>query len=510
MSFMKVFLCLNFPVFPGGRFLSESVVKQKHAFLCFVFSASFVGLLFSEQPLEAFEVNTHRQITEKAVEGIAPKLNSYFIDKLGLEGGLNTIVNGKTVFLWMVEGSETEDDGLRAGRHFHDPISNSGIAIFNSSVDWSLEPVGTQKWSWNDAREYYYKALSSPTKSERDEYWGKTFRALGQIMHLIQDMASPAHVRNDPHLSFGGFGDTDGIHDFMEKRNVATYMGSGMIEPDNLLLEQTGALRSEPFSNLFDFNQFTGTNPDATLGSRIGLAEFANGNFFSDDTIPFQPFLNFPVYNHPSLNELIPSVSPLPSGQSYLSLLRLGSPADSRSRVAKYTGNQALAKFALSHLSYELIGQLQLDDAVYEAYSSHLIPRAVGYSAAVLNYFFRGTLTEESSIYEICSHPNGEIEPWAWLDVLFSIQPGLSFEGLGALYYDLPDGTRVLSGEGPVSSSEINFWFAELIPPEKLSFNEPIPWTIIFQGEMGPGAKEPRAVIGLTGKARWYDVKCPI
>ncbi len=51
--------------------------------------------------------------------------------------------------------------------------------------------MGEQKWSWNDARDYYFKALTSQTKAERDEYWGKTFRALGQVMHLIQDWPIP-------------------------------------------------------------------------------------------------------------------------------------------------------------------------------------------------------------------------------------------------------------------------------------------------------------------------------
>jgi hypothetical protein len=88
----------------------------------------------------------------------------------------------------------------------------------------------------------------------------------------------------------------------MEKQNVATYMGSGSgpFTPDSLqCLEQTRSNSDpEPFSNLFDRNiNSLAHNPDATLGSHIGLTEFTNANFFSDDTIPFQPFLNFPGYN---------------------------------------------------------------------------------------------------------------------------------------------------------------------------------------------------------------------
>ncbi len=472
--------------------------------ILFILYVSVFAILLPDYGL-AWEVNTHEQLTEKAIEKVVPHLNAYLVDQLGLEGGLNAPLPGGTPIELMKEGSNREDEPFRFLRHFHEPITNTGLGkLFDSAINWSLREMGAQdgnsSWSWNDAREYYFKALTSPTKAERDEYWSKTFKALGHIMHLIQDSANPAHVRNDPHPF------DEGLHDYMARQHVGSYTGSGSFTPDPSILEQAGATRPEPFSNLFDRNIFTGNNPGATLGEHVGVTEFTNANFFSDDTVPGQ---GNTAFIHPSLSELVPATA-VPFGPQYLTLPRLGSTSDLKARVAKYTGNRALATFKLGKWQLDFLDQLRLDDLVYESYSRNLIPRAVGYSAAVLNYFFRGTLTEESSIYEICSHPNGEIEPWAWLDVLFSIQPGLSFEGLGALYYDLPDGTRVLSGEGPVSSSEINFWFAELIPPEKLSFNEPIPWTIIFQGEMGPGAKEPRAVIGLTGKARWYDVKCPI
>jgi hypothetical protein len=453
----------------------------------------------------AWEVNTHEQLTEKAIEKVAPHLNAYLVDQLGLEGGLNAPLPGGTPIALMKEGSNMEDAPPRFFSHFHDPLSNSGLGkIMPSAVDWSLFPEGRQmiwgSWSWNDAREYYFKALASPTKAERDEYWAKTFKALGHIMHLIQDSANPAHVRNDPHPF------DEGLHDYMARQHVGSYTGSGSFTPEPSMLEQAGATRPEPFSNLFDRNIYSGNNPGSTLGGHVGVTEFTNANFFSDDTVPGQ---GNTAFIHPSLSELVPATA-VPFGPQYLTLPRLGSTSDLKARVAKYTGNRALATFKLGKGQLDFLDQFRLDDLVYEAYSRNLIPRAVGYSAAVLNYFFRGTLTEESSRYEICSHPWGQVEEWGWLEVKFSLQPGLSLEGIGAFYYDLPDGTRVLSGEGPVSSTNIYFWAGDFIPYYKFSFNQPITWTIIFQGEMGPGAKEPRTVMGLTGKARWYDPGCPI
>ncbi len=33
----------------------------------------------------------------------------------------------------------------------------------------------------------------------RKAYWATTFRSLGDIVHLIEDVAQPQHTREDPH-----------------------------------------------------------------------------------------------------------------------------------------------------------------------------------------------------------------------------------------------------------------------------------------------------------------------
>jgi len=234
-----------------------------------------------------WEVNTHEDLTKEAIRIMETVLNPYLINNLGLEGGLNASVKGGTPRELMIQGSNTEDNGIRFLNHFHNPLSNAGLTgSGESAIKWSLRPKEAQWfgefWSWNDAREYYFKALTSETKVDRDIYWGKTFRALGQVMHLLQDSANPSHVRDDPHPF------DDGLHDFMERRSVGSYIGGGIFSPDPSMLEQSGATRSEPFSNLFDRNVYSGSNPQATLGTDIGVTEYTNANFISDDTIPGQ------------------------------------------------------------------------------------------------------------------------------------------------------------------------------------------------------------------------------
>lgn len=468
-----------------------------------------VGALYPLANVWAWEVNTHRELTEQAINIMEAELNSYFINNLGLEGGLNSSVKGGSPRELMIQGSNDEDNPPRFLRHFHEPIANRGLlnGTFDSSINWSLRAKGEQEWSWNDAREYYFKALTSPTKAERDENWGKTFRALGQIMHLLQDSANPSHVRNDPHPF------DDGLHDFMERRSVGSYIGSGIFSPDPSILEQSGATRSEPFSNLFDRNAYSGSNPQATLGTDIGVAEYTNANFFSDDTIPGQGSIFNAEITYPTVSELVPAPIPSP----YLTLPRLGSTAFLGSRAAKLTGNQAVAKFLLTNTNLDLLGQLQLDDAVYDAYSSHLIPRAVGYSAAVLTYFFRGkiSLHKDKDAYEIViarHYIGGPLDEEGYMDINFDIPQDVAFDGVTSLYYDLPGGQRILGGQLFWDESFRPFMFklpngtinASIFTSIPLALLEqPIRWMVVWDGKAGPGVQEPRIIVGQTGTATW-------
>jgi hypothetical protein len=85
-------------------------------------------------------------------------------------------------------------------------IECSSWKLWYSNVTWAtgfLSANGPQitrpnQWmGWSDARDYYYWALTSTSNKERESYFAKTFQALGQVLHLNQDVSVPAHVRND-------------------------------------------------------------------------------------------------------------------------------------------------------------------------------------------------------------------------------------------------------------------------------------------------------------------------
>ncbi len=500
---------------------SQSLSLLSHATL---FSLLVIlGALFSPTNVWSWEVKTHEELTEEAIKINEGDLNDYLINNLGLEGGLNESLPGGTPRELMKQGSNKEDDLPRPVNHFHNPISNSGLRLGDSAIDWSLAAVGEQSfghYSWNDAREYYFKALTSPTKTERDENWGKTFRALGQVMHLLQDSANPSHVRADTHLLL------DGLHDYMARQHVASYLGGGAFSPDPSMLEASGPAgpNGEPFANLFDRNFFEGPTPNATLGTNIGVTEYTNANFFSDDTIPGQ---NSTDLVYPNLAELVPA-STVPFGPQYLTLPRLGSPTELQARVAKFTGNQSFAKFQLAGLQLDLLNQLRLDDLVYEAYAINLIPRAVGYSAAVLDYFFRGELDTSGSTFLVLSSggigPNGEtvcdeipLDPSGSLEAFLAPPPAsLRAEGTVSYYFDhstgASTGTRELLFEGTFAEGE------NLPHPSsddtdlllsKLLYNDPVRWTVVIQGKVGPGVEvregeqTDNAIVAKSTLAEW-------
>lgn len=45
---------------------------------------------------------------------------------------------------------------------------------------------------WSDARDYFYKALTATNNNDRETYFAKTFQAIGQVLHMLEDMSVPA------------------------------------------------------------------------------------------------------------------------------------------------------------------------------------------------------------------------------------------------------------------------------------------------------------------------------
>ena len=179
---------------------------------------------------------THPALTDMAVANLRGSgwLEPYFQNNLGFKNHVDELLNngGKDIKIidLLLEGSREEDawpdrddiDTNRSINHFHSPIDNMGlngeqyIYIFGirkyielngeSALVWArgTGEGSRNEYSWIRARESYseaFEALAQPEENRRqaefEEKMALTFASLGQVMHLIQDMAVPAHARND-------------------------------------------------------------------------------------------------------------------------------------------------------------------------------------------------------------------------------------------------------------------------------------------------------------------------
>lgn len=185
------------------------------------YTLSFLLLLYSVTISYALNVETHEAINEYIASTTINSfsLSDYLNKNLGFTEGKEEEINGKKVYKWIVDGGRFEDKPpwtfpyLRSANHFHNPINDQGFSGIwdirillsgESAILWSQKTIGTQSpggyYSWLDVRDYYYKALTSSTKSERDTNFAQTFRGMGQLMHLVQDMSVPDHARDDGHI----------------------------------------------------------------------------------------------------------------------------------------------------------------------------------------------------------------------------------------------------------------------------------------------------------------------
>ena len=364
----------------------------------------FIAATYSNSAL-ALEVDTHKYLNKLIAQGNYGgwSLDLYLRDSLGFSNGVYEDIPGYTKIWERIElGGYKEDitgiPYLRSIKHFHDPLaadwSSAGFKGAQSSIIWA--ETKNQSWllgnySWPDAREYFFKALTATDENTRNTNYAECFRAVGQVMHLVEDVSVPEHTRDDFHAFYNYEnevlklqGRPGALQDMLPSTSQAV---------DYSLLNRTdyNSAATIPIAGLFDADKYTGSNPGVTTTSPVGLAEYTNANFFSRDTVVGK-------YQYPSLSNCQKGDWEWVQDPKH--------PDDPAQKVRRkyYTKtNNGETGYKLATLSREWIwGSIYMpeesawltvrDDNVYEDYARKLIPKAVEYSAGMLNYFFRGQL----------------------------------------------------------------------------------------------------------------------
>jgi hypothetical protein len=237
---------------------------------------------------------------------------------------------------WIIRGAVREDDNTsevkpntpeadepggvfnRVFGHFYDPQNNRALTLTlpfrvlgPTSPDWALKndatipvtPVlnaiaGQNHFNIPSGREAMWRALTGktwanntvggdvpitasaadyPTLNERKyadrkAYWATTFRAVGDVMHLVQDLAQPQHTRNDAHSGAGcvalgtPFAACAGGHaSFFE-----SYLKARTLRGDTFTLEE--GLTGNPTSAA----KYTISKPDKLVFDTYDVPQFAN------------------------------------------------------------------------------------------------------------------------------------------------------------------------------------------------------------------------------------------
>jgi hypothetical protein len=449
----------------------------------------FLWVIFLTTPLaEAYEVEVHRIMSEEAYnQSVLSPSNGNFLSELGPRE--NEAINGRRIIGWLSLGSILEDYQCcsRPLNHFYDPTTGNGLLnlpdfIATDALNWGLElqTTGTltQSWSIPDARGYFYLGLTHPDPVVREENLAKTFRALGHAIHLIQDMGQPQHVRNDPHFHtnywpFRYFLNWDRSRyeeDTDKRRENLTYTGYPPVK----------------------LNQFI-SYWDSDDGK--GLAKLTQKNFLSEERdriICSGDICNEENYPQPAfikssgVNETL-SVQ-LQDGTQKNGVFTFYPHTFNDPITQETVTNPRLLSLSLFDMDLEERGGNPIfsqNPFTFQETADILVPRAVGYSAGLINYFFRGRLAVEPvddthlRVYNQSSEPlnSGTIE----------------------LFYDDSLNQRLSVTSSP-------FVISSPIAPGQIS--DPIPYTppsdnanpgrywAVFKGTLG---SEESAVIGSYG-----------
>ena len=365
---------------------------------------------------------------------------------------------------WVIRGAIREDDDVsktdespkedtrgdihRVFSHFQDPANNNRALTIPalgqlgaSASDWALtagastpsfifdgSPQRYNNFNLVSFRESEWIALTgldkmgtnvAPAASIRNVYWATAFRSLGDIMHLNQDMAQPQHTRNDAHA--GRFNGIFAGHKSVFERYVDARVRGDLAfsntddypaNPNILINPQSVNFGNYPIPSFAQYSDYW-AGP-----AKTGLADYSNTGFFSIGTLPSN-LSN--VYASPSRSDGAFSTQQVTitrwngasvAGWVPKATLYIGGVPDATGLQPAATNVPLYAKSIWEEsrqtLTLPLFGPLQtLVKANYDAAIDLLVPRAVAYSAGLLQYAFRGRLQvtpPDEGVYSLVDH----------------------------------------------------------------------------------------------------------
>ncbi|MFH2009016.1 MAG: hypothetical protein ABI333_20670 [bacterium] len=304
---------------------------------------------------------------------------------------------------WLAAGSVLEEMPFTRGRnHFFNPRNGRGLR--NSTGRWglslrmrvldfmdghgnfggiwtgsnfNLNGKSALRWATHRFNElnlsqhhkHRLAALISPTQAARRHHLAMALLTAGALLHLLQDMAVPAHVRND-------------------------FVGTYLVRRSNIRLDRASAYETYVRKQWgrSGIPKVSGTIPSYSRlrdffrnRAGTGLADYTQRSFFSLGSLP----TGFRIARGDSPTDVLETLRKsirIPS--PHIPRLHLGL----AKRGGVYFGSAENPYIFAYRINRGGTLELTLDKSCYKASATRLIPRATRYSAGFLRFLLRGRL----------------------------------------------------------------------------------------------------------------------
>lgn len=331
---------------------------------------------------------------------------------------------------WAVGSADafSQPNAPLAGRRNHFSVFDAREAMFRALTLLQTNPDGSISPIYDPSTTTSFNGTQfAMMQANRLNYWATTFRSLGDVLHLNQDMAQPQHTRNEPHSGqfetvsvFGNqvsnvFGHSAVYENYIEALAVGVAPWKFTLQPAGTPTIQispaTLNYAGYPIPTFSNYTDAWSTQPNGNVTAGNGLADYSNRGFFTvannyGGTNYALPASSLSAYN--IVIQQATSWAGVPLQGAPVALLE-GSVPDTLNS-GQSTSGVPLTTYSVWDQFMSAQGQqptFTLNRINYDAMSGLLLPRATAYSAGLLNYFFRGSMAislPHEGVYGIIDH----------------------------------------------------------------------------------------------------------
>jgi hypothetical protein len=406
-------------------------------------AVALLAVLLATSEVLAYKETTHADITKAASErsDIADP-STRILESLGLGSSLRHpglvatgpigVPSPTSVQELLMRGAREEDHGKKSLNHFFDPQREGvGLPTYDPSPVWALDTnESAQEFSLDDARRYLWGALTGVSERNRHDNLVSVFLALGHVVHHIQDMHQPQHVRSDTHcddspillwfLPLPRGCATSGIRGLLYRPSAyETYVWKWGVVP----------LAGYPTPDYATFQLARHFWEMDTMGG----AEFTSDNFVSIGTnfeldvarspIVIRSDADHPLprgndarlvssdINDPALIRRVTEPMPLAGDISFVQTPVVDAYRDEFTGFNPYTSTLSIwydsVVLGTGEVQATPSTVFTLNSVTYQAAMERLLPRAAAYSTGLINYFFRGRIEiglPADGVYGVVDH----------------------------------------------------------------------------------------------------------